>query len=211
MQIAAAKHLVENGGNKADALRAAGYSEAVVHTPSKVFDSPAVRAILEENGISEVAVAKVLQRKLKSRRLDHMVFPLYNEDIDGSGGDEDGDAQELDDLPEPQDDLEQALEALAMRGHDGDFIVERGKAMSDKQIVEMLEEQGCRVRRIQHGRTARHVYFWVDNDKSQLEALDMVFNLLGSYAPKKSEVKAQVGIFSLKNLRRDGNQDEHNT
>jgi hypothetical protein len=32
-------NLVVNGGNKAKALRDAGYSEAVVNTPSKVFDS----------------------------------------------------------------------------------------------------------------------------------------------------------------------------
>jgi len=32
-------NLVVNGGNKAQALRDAGYSEAVVNTPSKVFES----------------------------------------------------------------------------------------------------------------------------------------------------------------------------
>lgn len=42
----AIKILVENGGNKGDALRKAGFSEAVVKTPEKVFGQEPVKDVL---------------------------------------------------------------------------------------------------------------------------------------------------------------------
>lgn len=59
-------------------------------------------------------------------------------------------------------------------------------SLTDKEITDMLKEVNCQVRRIVHGETARHVYFWAPDNKSQKEALDMAYKLKGSYAPDKS-------------------------
>jgi len=53
--------------------------------------------------------------------------------------------------------------------------------LSDEEIVEMLAEVNCRSRRIVHGETARHVYFWSSDNKAKKEALDMAYKLKGRY------------------------------
>lgn len=53
--------------------------------------------------------------------------------------------------------------------------------LSDEDIIEMLAEVNCKVRRIVHGETARHVYFWSNDNKSRKEALDMAYKLKGRY------------------------------
>ena len=69
-------------------------------------------------------------------------------------------------------------------------------------ICIMFEELGCKVRNITHGDMARHVYYWVDNDGVQLEAIEKIINLHGIYAPKKLDTKATIGVFSLSSLRK---------
>lgn len=167
-------YLGEKGGKtKGQAVLEAGFSETVIKTPSKVFDGKAVRELMTDMGLDEKPVLKVVNRNLNSRKLEHMTFPPYNEDKGES--------------------------------EDGEEITEekRGEQLTDNAIVEMLASVNCTVRKIIHGDNARHVYFWSDNSKAQLGAADMIFNLLGSYAPKKVEGKHdhRVGVFSMRELR----------
>lgn len=66
-QLLAIKNVVENGSSKAEAIRKAGYSEAMATVPGKVFDSPTVipimdsvvQAMIEERD----AVLKLMKKK----------------------------------------------------------------------------------------------------------------------------------------------------
>lgn len=110
-QVRAVEAYLDGNGRKsrAEALREAGYSEAVADHPDKVFKSQAVRDLMADKGLSEGDLINTLKKKVES-----------------------------------------------------------------------------------------------DKEHIQMQALDMSFKLLGSYAPKKSEVKAdhRVGIFSMADLRR---------
>ena len=69
------------------------------------------------------------------------------------------------------------------------------EALPDDEIRELLASVNCKVRRIVHGETARHVYFWASDNKARLTALDMGYKLKGSYAPeKKAIVHAHVNM-----------------
>ena len=59
-------------------------------------------------------------------------------------------------------------------------------SLSDTDIRAMLADLKCTVRRIVHGDTARHVYFWSPNDKIRKDAVDMGYKLKGHYAPEKT-------------------------
>lgn len=59
--------LVENGGYKQDALRAAGYSDAVVKTPSKAIESKGFQQILKEQGILPDFLSKCLHDDIKAK------------------------------------------------------------------------------------------------------------------------------------------------
>lgn len=54
-----------------------------------------------------------------------------------------------------------------------------GATLTDKDIREMLAEVGCKVRRIVHGESARHVYFWVADANAQLNALKLAYSIKG--------------------------------
>lgn len=58
--------------------------------------------------------------------------------------------------------------------------------LSDEEIIEMLAEVNCKVRRIVHGETARHVYFWSNDNKARKEALDMAYKIKGRYSDDAS-------------------------
>lgn len=58
-------------------------------------------------------------------------------------------------------------------------------ALLDSHIVEMLAELNCKVRRVVHGETARHVYFWSPDNKARNDALEKGYKLRGDYAPEK--------------------------
>ena len=168
--------------SKAEAIREAKYSEAMARKPNHVFDTKAVRELMTKMGLDETPAINAVKRNLNSRRLEHMTFPPFREksETNKSDGGEDIDDEQ-------------------------DYTTgeKRGEQLSDKEITELLASVNCVVRKIVHGDMARHVYFWSDKDKAQLEAADMIFNLLGSYAPKKVEGKHdhRVGIFSMKELR----------
>jgi hypothetical protein len=195
-QEMAIRNLVANGGSKADAIREAGYSEVMARNPQRVFNSPKVQALLDEAEIDIVPVLKNLNRgALKAKKLQHMVFPTYRDKSFSIEGTQEDGVEEDEDI----------LDALEME--DGvkkeKYLVERGRAMSDKDICEMLEEQGFRVRRIQHGETARHVYFWIPDEKAMGEATEKIINLFGLYAPKKVDTKNEHYVFNLTSLRKE--------
>lgn len=110
---------------------------------------------------------------LNSTRIDHMVFPL------GPKGEDDdlfsGGRPDKDTTPET----------------DGNLKAER-TTLTDKEIIEMLAEVNCKVRRIVHGESARHVYFWAADNMARDKALDKAYKLKGTYAPEKSESKVVI-------------------
>ncbi len=56
-----------------------------------------------------------------------------------------------------------------------------GTQLSDEDIKELLESTGCTVRRIVHGDSARHVYFWSPDNLARDRALDKAYKLKKRY------------------------------
>lgn len=108
-------------------------------------------------------VVKVHKQNLTATRLDHMVFPLG---------------------PEGEDDLNFSGATPNQKNRIEEYV-ER-TTLTDKDIIDMLAEVNCTVRKIVHGETARHVYFWAADNMARDKALDKVYKLKGAYAPEKS-------------------------
>lgn len=72
---------------------------------------------------------------------------------------------------------------------------------SDEEIILMLKEVNCVVRKIVHGEQARHVYFFAADNRARKEGLEMAYKLRGDFAADKAAV-----AFSLAALAsaRDG-------
>lgn len=164
--------LVENGGNVSQAMIAAGYSPATAHTPQKLTESKAFKEIFGSI-ITDEDLAQKHRELLNSTKIEHMVFPLGPKDADHpflSGARPNND-ETSDDDNDP--------EAAMPEEH------KERTNLSDSEIVDMLAEVNCKVRRIVHGETARHVYFWAADNKARKDALDMGYKLRGAYAPEK--------------------------
>ncbi len=69
--------------------------------------------------------------------------------------------------------------------------------LSDEEIIEMLAEVNCKVRRIVHGESARHVYFWSNDNKARKEALDMAYKLKGRYGDDDSARKPTTNTYNF--------------
>jgi len=152
-------NLVENGGNLGKAIRDTGlYSESVAETPTKILNSKTWNELVEEV-MPDSLLSEVHTGLLRSTRLDHMVFPLgpKGEDDENFSG-----AQPNKESSEPEQTKERT-------------------SLTDKEIVAMLAETGCTVRRIVHGETARHVYFWAPDNMARDKALDKGYKLKGRY------------------------------
>ena len=177
--IRAVEIFAENGGNKAMALREAGFSEVTAENPIRVFGSPTIQAVMREVGVGELDALKAIKRNVKKRMVGHLVFPLH----------------------EP----ERASEHETLQEETGADMSERirGESMTDADIRAMFAETNIVVSRIVHGDTCRHVYFWTEDSKAQLTAADMMLNITGSYAPKQmiGKFDHRVGIYSMKALR----------
>lgn len=178
--IRAIEIYAENGRSKGDALREAGFAESTAIAPSKVFNSPTVQTLLKQIGVSSSDALKAVKRNMNKRRVEHMVFPVFNTEK-----------------------AAERLEGDALEGTDSSEKI-RGEQLTDKQIRDMYTELGIVVKMIVHGETCRHVYYWVDDSKAQLTAADMMFNVEGTYAPKKIIGKHdhRVGIFDYSQLRK---------
>lgn len=179
------------GGNKSDAMREVGYAETMARNPQKIFNTEYAMEILEKAGVDLEGALKQLNRKVTSRRLEHLTFPPFNEQKHDKSINGDNSDDLLDDL----NDTDSGVFENTGKKH--------GEQLTDDDIREMLLEVNCIVRKIVHGDNARHVYFWSDNDKAQLEAIDKIINLHGLYAPKKTEQKTTtIHKFSMAGLRK---------
>ncbi len=182
-QKKAAVNLVGNGGNVTKAMIAAGYSENTANTPQKLTESKGWNELMGDY-LSDEELAAKHRELLDSTRVDHLVFPLGPSGLDDqnfSGGK----------ANEKQTDEEEKME----------YEQER-TTLTDQEIIDMLAEVNCKVRRIVHGETARHVYFWSVDNKARKEALDMAYKLKGKYAPTKSvnlnlEVEADATVKAI--------------
>jgi hypothetical protein len=182
--------LVENGGigegmTLAAVLVAAGYSPQTAKTPTKVTKAKGFLDLLEEV-LPDDALTTVHKQLLSSKKIDHMVFPLGPKDNDDPNlsGSTPNAKNKLDDLTKP---------------------VER-TTLSDQEIKDMIAEVGGQVRRIVHGLTARHVYFWASNDKTRHDALKLAYDLKG-----KTGVKEPPGKVDNYNLFVQQNNMNPNT
>lgn len=71
----------------------------------------------------------------------------------------------------------------------------KGEVTSDEEIGLLLKDVGCTMRKVVHGETARHVYFWAPDNKARKEALDMAYELKRKYpAPAKAINAFQFNI-----------------
>jgi hypothetical protein len=78
----AVAYLLENGGkNKGEALRYAGYSEAIVKNPHVVFNSPAVQTLFGEINLDVNEVVHSINKKRHAKRYKTVTVPLYAGDV----------------------------------------------------------------------------------------------------------------------------------
>lgn len=161
--VKAAKLMAENGSRpqplpKAEIMKEAGYSTTIQRAPSKITDSPTFQELLEQYMPND-NLAQVHKRLLNTRKIEHMVFPLgpVDEDDENLSGSNPNAYNALDGLDHP---------------------VER-TTLSDQEIKDMLAEVNCVVKRIVHGQTARHVYYWAHDAKAQSTALELAYKMKG--------------------------------
>ncbi len=172
-------------------LESTGYGTSLQNNPSRVLDSQGFQKLLAEK-IPEDFVAEKHLELLKATKLDHMIFPLGPEgedDINLSGGvnppkekEKSRETDELEDQPNGG--------ALLRRG--GAEETER-TTLTDKEIIAMLAEVNCVVRRIVHGETARHVYFWAADNMARDKAVDKAYKLRGRYQNENEQLKTNPG------------------
>lgn len=169
-QKKALDNLVGNGGNISQAMRDAGYSEATINTPQKLTDSQAWAELMKEY-LPDDSIAEKHRELLHATTLDHQVFAL-------------GPKNEEDKLKYIERDRAEADKA-GKEYREIDYV-------TDEDIIEMLAEINCKVRRIVHRETARDVYFWTADNRPRKDAIDMAYKLKGSYAPEKSIVATMI-------------------
>jgi len=153
-QKKAVDNLVGNGGNVTKAMRDAGYSEATINTPQKLTESAGFKALLDEI-LPDKDVVEKHKELLNSTRVEHMVFPTYN--------------------------TEKASELKNKQEKTGEDMTDeiRKLMLTDEEITELLSEVNCKVRKIVHGETARHVYFWSADNKARKEAIALAYKMKG--------------------------------
>jgi hypothetical protein len=143
---------------------AAGYSPTTAVNPKKnLISQPGFQELLEQH-LPDSLLIDTHSNLLKSTKIEHMVFPLgpKDEDDPNFSGSNPNAKNPLDDLDKP---------------------VER-TSLTDKEITAMLAEVNCTVKRIVHGQSARHVYFWVPNTKAQQDALKLAYDVKGKLESK---------------------------
>lgn len=179
-QLKAIDNVVENGGNVSKAMIDAGYSPATAKTPQKLTESKAWKDLMEEY-LSDEVLAEKHTELLNSTKIEHLIFSL---------GPRDEEERERYIAKDIQEALEKNKPYVPI------------EYVSDQDIIDMLADVNCKVRRIVHRETARDVYYWVADNKARKDALDMAYKLKGNYAPEKSvnvniEVEASDTIKEL--------------
>lgn len=155
-QIKAAKLMAENVSAdkpkpQGEILAEAGYSKTIQKAPSRIIQADSFQDLLD-SFLPDNDLAEVHKRLLQTRKLEHMVFPLWQ-------GDEEFIPLEGD-IPE-------------------DARVTNGEMLTDDDIVDMLADVNCKVRKIVHGDQARHVYFWTHDANAQTKALELAYKMKG--------------------------------
>lgn len=155
---------IENRGNAYRAAIEAGYSHnTAVNARKNIIESKGFTELLEEM-LPDSDLLDVHKGLLGSTKLDHMTFPL------GPAGEDDPNLSGA--HPNGPNVLDKA-----------GVPVER-TTLSDEEIKVMIAEVGGQVRRIVHGDTARHVYFWAPNDNARQQALKLAYELRGKIGVK---------------------------
>lgn len=172
--------IVENRGNVSKAMREVGYDATTAKNPRNLTESKGFKELMNSI-LPDADVLKRHKELLNSQRIDHMVFPLGPKDKDDEnfsgakpnteGRDEDGDDEAA--LPEK--------------------YKERTK-LTDKEIIKMLAEVSCKVRRIVHGENARHVYFWSPDNRARKDAIDMAYKIKGKVGSNNTIIPIQVNF-----------------
>jgi hypothetical protein len=72
-------HLVENGGSLGKAMRAAGYSNAMANNPAKLTRSKGFMELLEEAGVTDERIAKVMNEGLEATKPVYRNNPISGE------------------------------------------------------------------------------------------------------------------------------------
>lgn len=181
------KRVEETGRNIGDAIRAEGYSEAVATAPTKITTSRSWAAILEEQ-LSDELIGTTHSGLMKSQTMDHMVFPLGP--VEEFSGGKNKKNKTADDDAQPEASLPEEHKERT--------------TLTDKEIIEMLAEVNCTVRRIVHGETSRHVYFWSPDNNARKNALELAYKIKGRFAPEKHV----VAVFSLNDLLKRAEEKE---
>lgn len=136
------------------------------------------KQIIDKHLPEELVVKKHLEL-MNATRMDHMVFPLG---------------------PEDEDDIN--LSGAKVFKKEREDIDEAGMpeeykertTLTDKEIIEMLKEVNCVVRRIVHGETARHVYFWAADNMSRDKALDKAYKIRGRYGVETNPANTRSNV-----------------
>jgi NAD-dependent DNA ligase len=162
-QKKAFKEIGENGGNISKAMESAGYAKSITHATEKLTNSKGWKELLEQH-IPDSLLSEKHKELLNSSYVDHITFPL---------GPKTNKEKEEYDIRE----REKATKKEVLYG-DIDYL-------SDEDIKDLLAEVNCKVRRVVHGETARHVYFWSADNNAKKNALEMAYKLKGYYAPDK--------------------------
>lgn len=153
------------------------YSPTNTSISAKITALPEFQELLNTH-LQDEKVAIRHSQLLDSTKMDHMVFPLGPEgedEINLSGG--------VTSRIDTEDDEEVGEEDIDEEGLPERLKAER-TTLTDKEIVAMLAEVNCTVRRIVHGQTARHVYFWTADNKARKDAIDMAYKIRSRY-PKE--------------------------
>lgn len=152
-------------------LASVGYGIGVQNQPGRITGTEGFKALLEQY-LPEDMLAKKHVQLLNATRMDHMVFPLGpkdEDDINFSGA-----RVTKEDEGEDEGDRDSEREEFKER-----------TTLTDQEIIEMLAEVNCKVRRIVHGNTARHVYFWSADNIARDKALDKAYKLRKRYGEEQ--------------------------
>lgn len=204
--IKAAKLAVENGGNVSKAMREAGYSEAASKNV-KVKETKAWSDLMDEYMPEELVAQRHLEL-LNAKHLQHDTFAMgfrteqdkrkaiealqleYKNARDEAPSDDDEDEDfDDEDAPKKKKKSKKKLKTKAqIQSEIADKIENAQETLTDPDLVEMLKDAGCIVKRIAHRLQCREVYYFVADNKARKDALDMVHKLRGKYAPEKHDL-----------------------
>lgn len=56
--------------------------------------------------------------------------------------------------------------------------------LSDNEIIDLMADANCTVKKFMHSETQTHVWFWSADNKARATALDMAYKLKGRYEEK---------------------------